>query len=1006
MHAYTRDDERPLTPPRLRGPAVGRIGFSQGALWLAIGMLLAVSPVAVSAASYPEIDLDGNVILPFQGKLFKVDPDTGEHSELFPSLAPYGVSIDVDTSAGLLAVLSRFLRIIDMETGDLVTFDPSCYRPPNGGPCQELLPQSLEIDIVRNRVVLLSVGRARRLYSIDLQSGEIQILLDFEPSPVDDCLDRIWNGLELDTVSNVAYISYRHGSWLQGCPRPRQDSGGILRVDLEAGTQTVLSDYQTGAGVARVNQYGEPEPFSSPAGMALSALTLGGLIVADEQSVIAVNTANGDRTRLSSNGNGATLDRIGEGPPLRRLRGITYDQFNNRAFVTDDILRALISVDLDTGDRRIIFDESSLAPVDTDGDSLFDGDDNCPYVWNPDQENANAAEEAAGSERGDACECGDVSNDGFIDASDARLLQEMLAGLIPGVPAPEKCGTRGIPEDCSIRDVAAIRRWLSGADTERLSGCSASTPDSTSATLYSNPGDARIASRVDAAGNRTSLFGTKAPDGSTTSLTSLRLKGAGPLSPAYDVQFSQIIEPDGSIWIIASTGHSVEIRREGGHAVSIRTSDPSGRSWLQQSPLQPTQLTSLAASASAHSPGLTSQPSGTLAPGSIGTGDLSVVACNEPIGEIIPSPFLVSATGVMCLVGPSGECIELHEVVPARIAGGSFSFSYPRSPSIPVQPEQICSAVADLYLGLLCGQIAEVAAIFACGLPTQLKPFCVILTPLISSLCSAGADAGAGNLDACPTEGVEAVVDVFEPMQDAFGVRFTFGASSPGLGRGVTTNPLTYPVPLRDGIQEFVRLDTGGRELFLVSAPGQPEAVSGYTLQATGGCALGPRTVRFEVRGRSGIVHTDSIVVGTGSDPSFELTTQVPPDMESEEHRVLVTLENGDRVLETRHLTLYFDGICGDMVQSASEECDDGNRVSGDGCSSDCLEEEGEDCPDEDGDGYCDRCPSSICDERGETWFGYLCDCNPNCDGDPCRDYTSPDSLIPECRPSECRTPP
>lgn len=44
-------------------------------------------------------------------------------------------------------------------------------------------------------------------------------------------------------------------------------------------------------------------------------------------------------------------------------------------------------------------------------------------------------------------------------------------------------------------------------------------------------------------------------------------------------------------------------------------------------------------------------------------------------------------------------------------------------------------------------------------------------------------------------------------------------------------------------------------------------------------------------------------------------------------------------------LVLTHLGICGDGIVRGTEECDDGNTESGDGCSSNCTKEDGFGCP-------------------------------------------------------------
>jgi cysteine-rich repeat protein len=94
---------------------------------------------------------------------------------------------------------------------------------------------------------------------------------------------------------------------------------------------------------------------------------------------------------------------------------------------------------------------------------------------------------------------------------------------------------------------------------------------------------------------------------------------------------------------------------------------------------------------------------------------------------------------------------------------------------------------------------------------------------------------------------------------------------------------------------------------------------------------------------------------------------------------------------------------CGDDVVQAPEECDDGNRVSGDGCSGGCrlevcgnrLVDPGEDCDDgnaEVGDGCTPSCTAEVCG-NGVLDAGEGCDdgnaevgdgCTPACEAERC----------------------
>jgi len=103
---------------------------------------------------------------------------------------------------------------------------------------------------------------------------------------------------------------------------------------------------------------------------------------------------------------------------------------------------------------------------DADGDGFEDAVDVCPVEPNPSQADAGGLGTASPADGvGDACQCGDVSNDGFVDVADVLALRDYLAR--PSVPlaAPEKCdvGGPGPSGTCNIVDATLLRRALAGA---------------------------------------------------------------------------------------------------------------------------------------------------------------------------------------------------------------------------------------------------------------------------------------------------------------------------------------------------------------------------------------------------------------------------------------------------------------------------------------------------------------------------------------------------------------
>lgn len=94
--------------------------------------------------------------------------------------------------------------------------------------------------------------------------------------------------------------------------------------------------------------------------------------------------------------------------------------------------------------------------LDADLDSVPDGCDNCPFASNPGQADVDM------NGRGDACECGDVSNEGRVDVLDSVVYARDLAGLPPGMAAPAKCDLGGAV-GCDSGDLLALRESLAGS---------------------------------------------------------------------------------------------------------------------------------------------------------------------------------------------------------------------------------------------------------------------------------------------------------------------------------------------------------------------------------------------------------------------------------------------------------------------------------------------------------------------------------------------------------------
>lgn len=96
--------------------------------------------------------------------------------------------------------------------------------------------------------------------------------------------------------------------------------------------------------------------------------------------------------------------------------------------------------------------------VDTDNDGVVDSIDNCVNTANADQADNGGLDSITADGIGDACQCGDVNNDGKVTNTDAVLIKRFLLNL----PSPfngDFCDVNG-DNNCSNTDAVIIQRAL------------------------------------------------------------------------------------------------------------------------------------------------------------------------------------------------------------------------------------------------------------------------------------------------------------------------------------------------------------------------------------------------------------------------------------------------------------------------------------------------------------------------------------------------------------------
>lgn len=103
---------------------------------------------------------------------------------------------------------------------------------------------------------------------------------------------------------------------------------------------------------------------------------------------------------------------------------------------------------------------------DADGDGINDARDNCPRRANRDQRDTGGILKGSQPDKiGDACQCGDVDNDGVVTDRDMKEIEKVFTHPFKKASsfAFEKCDVGGTP-GCSLVDASILRAYITMAE--------------------------------------------------------------------------------------------------------------------------------------------------------------------------------------------------------------------------------------------------------------------------------------------------------------------------------------------------------------------------------------------------------------------------------------------------------------------------------------------------------------------------------------------------------------
>lgn len=300
------------------------------------GEFVGTGKLLISPGSGSLDQINNRLILQDRAGINSVDLSTGDRTLLSPSdeypafsfSSRNGVVLAQDNKTAYMTdYVEESVYRVDVTTGERELI--SGLEKGEGIKMEK--PKGISIDESNNRLFVLN-QTGHPVISVDLESGD--------RTPIGKI--RSLNGPEFDSVRSPI-LDKKNNRLLVVA----QSGEAVFEVNLNSGKRSVVSSSEIGTGPR----------FGLVTRAALDSRR-NALYLTDysEGRIFKVDLLTGDREVISASLVNSSNETIGEGEDFNNPFSIALDDSNNRLLVSD--LKKILSVDLETGNRRIVSSEN------------------------------------------------------------------------------------------------------------------------------------------------------------------------------------------------------------------------------------------------------------------------------------------------------------------------------------------------------------------------------------------------------------------------------------------------------------------------------------------------------------------------------------------------------------------------------------------------------------------------------------------------------------------------